>query len=437
MMKKTLFILVMLAALALFADPAFWPRTNVVEAFVNTANPSNTVVNNLDAALADFKPGEVLQVRLYEGIGDANVQARFAQNHGGEIPSVLFGGSYLVSGIQEANLYQNEAQSRIWTSSPFKLEVNQFQPVTGATSIQATLLDAQANQSGLSLMMYLIEDEVGNMDHVVRLLHSESISFAGAGQPLTVNHGFNVDPAWNQSNLWVMACVQNSGGAILQATSSLVMPSHSVRGVMDFAHMALIYPPNSSAETNTFWVFNMGQAQNIETILVVDNELSGWMFNYCDDEGHCFPGTIPQSFYLGTGEAKSLHMNLWVGAEGETAFSLKVSSPNMDPYLLPFHVQAGTSVSDNVLSPSVELGSNSPNPFRHTTEISLNLLKNERVALQVFDSKGRLVDETPVYELRAGENLVSWNAPANLSSGVYFYRIKGSPAAVKRMLLLK
>lgn len=436
-MKKTLFILVMLAALALFADPILWPRTNVVEAFVNTANPSNTVVNNLDDALSDFNPGEVVQARLYEGIGDANVQSRFTHNHGTEIPSVLFGGNYLVPGVQEADFYQNEAHDRIWASSAFKLEVNQFNPATGTTGIKATLLDAEANQSVFLLMIYLIEDNAGNMDRVVRRLGNGTISFSGVGQPVTVNHVFPLDPTWNQPNLWVMAVIQTPGGTFLQAASSLTMPSHSVRGVIDFPSMELIYPPNSSIESDEFWIFNMGDAQNIETILVVEDELSGWMFNYCDDDGHCFPGTIPQSFYLGPGEGKIFHLNLWVGAEGETTVYFKVSSPNMEDYLLPFRVGSGTSVDDNVLTPSVELGGNSPNPFKHRTQISLNVLKNERAAIQVFDSKGRLVDETPVYELKAGENLVSWNAPSNLSSGVYFYRIKGSSVAPKRMLLLK
>lgn len=436
-MKKTLFILVMLAAFALFANPILWPRTNVVEAFLNTDNPSNTVVNNLDNALLDFNPGEVIQARLYEGIGDANVQARFAQNHGGEIPGVLFGGNYLLSGIQEADLYQNEAYNRIWASSAFKLDVNQFHPANGAASVQATLLNEQANQGGLSILIYLIEDNANGLNHLVRMLHSENVSFSGAGETLTIEHSFDVDHAWDQSNLWIMAWIQGSGGEILQAASSLPMPSHSVRGVMDFAFMELIYPPNSSVEGDEFWIFNMGSAQSIETILVVEDELSGWMFNYCDDDGHCFPGTIPQSFYLGPGEGKIFHLNLWVGAQGETTVYFKVSSPNMDDYLLPFRVGSGTSVDDNVLTPSVELGGNSPNPFKHRTDISLNVLKNERAAIQVFDSKGRLVDETPVYELKAGENLVSWNAPSSLSSGVYFYRIKGSSVAPKRMLLLK
>ncbi|MCB5224793.1 MAG: T9SS type A sorting domain-containing protein [Candidatus Cloacimonadaceae bacterium] len=436
-MKKIAFIIILLASIALFANLELWPRTNVVEAFVAQDDPSsNIALQSLDQALQAWHEGEFTQARLYQSLGDAGVQARFSQNPGGEIPSVVFNGSHIVQNPSDLLQYSTLAQQLMWASAPIRMEITQFNPASGATSVKVTLLNPEQAANGLSLWFYLLENNSGSITRVARSLHNQNITL-NLGEPAVFSHNFSIDQAWNQSNLWVLATIQDSQGNIIQATTSLEQPEYQVRAVLDWDPANLVFPPNSSGLSEILWVFNTGQHTDTMTMQIVEDESSpGWYFNYCDEENNCYPGSIPQTLILAPGEAKAFHLNLWV-AEGFANFHFAISSPDLGTYEIPFHATAGTAVSDNVLPPNLLLGVNSPNPFRAETSIRVNALKNENVTIQIFDVKGRLVDETPVFSLRAGENHIQWQAPSGLSSGVYYYRLEGSSEPPRRMLLLK
>jgi hypothetical protein len=91
---------------------------------------------------------------------------------------------------------------------------------------------------------------------------------------------------------------------------------------------------------------------------------------------------------------------------------------------------------------NVELG-NSPNPFNPTTTISFELEAPARVALDVFDVSGQLVDRLLDERRVAGVHRVDWHGTDRLGralpSGVYFYRVTldGSAVATRKMVLLK
>lgn len=83
------------------------------------------------------------------------------------------------------------------------------------------------------------------------------------------------------------------------------------------------------------------------------------------------------------------------------------------------------------------LSQNYPNPFNPSTKITYSVPKSGNVLISVFDMLGReaatLVNETK----EAGIHSIDFNA-ANLSSGIYFYRIDaGSFTDVKKMMLIK
>ncbi len=84
-----------------------------------------------------------------------------------------------------------------------------------------------------------------------------------------------------------------------------------------------------------------------------------------------------------------------------------------------------------------DLSQNYPNPFNPTTKVNFDLPKDGMVSLKVYDMSGREV-ATMVNGFRtAGFYTIDFNA-ANLSSGVYFYRISaGEFSAVKKMTLIK
>lgn len=84
-----------------------------------------------------------------------------------------------------------------------------------------------------------------------------------------------------------------------------------------------------------------------------------------------------------------------------------------------------------------ELSQNYPNPFNPTTTISYEIAKETIVSLKVYDVIGNeiatLVNETKP----AGSYQVVFDA-ANLSNGVYFYKIQaGNFTATKKLILMK
>lgn len=80
---------------------------------------------------------------------------------------------------------------------------------------------------------------------------------------------------------------------------------------------------------------------------------------------------------------------------------------------------------------------NFPNPFNPTTTITFELFKKQFVSLSIYDNNGReiktLLDEVK----QPGKHSIKFHAE-NLSSGIYYYKIKtGEFVETKRMILMK
>ena len=92
---------------------------------------------------------------------------------------------------------------------------------------------------------------------------------------------------------------------------------------------------------------------------------------------------------------------------------------------------------DNSIPKQYELSQNYPNPFNPTTTIKYSLPKNGIVTIKIYDVTGREI-RTLVNEMKtAGNYVVDFNG-IDISSGVYFYRIKvGDFVMTKRMVLIK
>ncbi|HUX61859.1 MAG TPA: T9SS type A sorting domain-containing protein [Ignavibacteriaceae bacterium] len=86
---------------------------------------------------------------------------------------------------------------------------------------------------------------------------------------------------------------------------------------------------------------------------------------------------------------------------------------------------------------SYKLNQNYPNPFNPTTTITFQIPKSSFVTLKVYDVLGREVSTLMNEQKSPGTYSVNFNA-SNLSSGVYFYRMKvGSFVETKKLVLLK
>jgi|GEM_PF-696778 len=83
------------------------------------------------------------------------------------------------------------------------------------------------------------------------------------------------------------------------------------------------------------------------------------------------------------------------------------------------------------------LSQNFPNPFNPVTKINFEIPSNTIVKLHVFDVTGKLVSELINKELQAGYHTIDFNG-ANLSSGIYFYRlVTNNFTETKKMVLMK
>ena len=108
-----------------------------------------------------------------------------------------------------------------------------------------------------------------------------------------------------------------------------------------------------------------------------------------------------------------------------------------------FFVDNGTPLSASEPSASVsrpkefKLEQNYPNPFNPTTTIQFAVPSVSDVKLEVFNILGQKVASLVNRRMEAGVHTVNFNA-ANLSSGVYFYRLQaGNFVQTKKMMLVK
>ena len=84
-----------------------------------------------------------------------------------------------------------------------------------------------------------------------------------------------------------------------------------------------------------------------------------------------------------------------------------------------------------------ELTQNYPNPFNPNTKIKYSIPHNCFVSLKVYDLLGNQITTLVNEEKSSGKYEVEFNA-RNLSSGIYFYRIKaGNFVGTKKLILLK
>ncbi|MDP2038893.1 MAG: T9SS type A sorting domain-containing protein [Ignavibacteria bacterium] len=98
---------------------------------------------------------------------------------------------------------------------------------------------------------------------------------------------------------------------------------------------------------------------------------------------------------------------------------------------------AGTDVEGLELPTTYSLAQNYPNPFNPTTTINFSLPVSGKVVLEVFDISGKSVATLLDNEMQSGVHSVELNA-ADLSSGVYFYRLRANQfIATRKFVLMK
>jgi len=96
------------------------------------------------------------------------------------------------------------------------------------------------------------------------------------------------------------------------------------------------------------------------------------------------------------------------------------------------------SSENSVIPTEFRLNQNYPNPFNPSTTISFSLPKSEFVTLKVYNILGKEVATLINKKLDAGNYNELFEAPSDLTSGVYFYKLTaGSFSDTKKLTLIK
>lgn len=103
-----------------------------------------------------------------------------------------------------------------------------------------------------------------------------------------------------------------------------------------------------------------------------------------------------------------------------------------------FYFDQTTDIYESpVLPDKITLMQNYPNPFNARTSIGYVISSESHVTIDIFDLLGRKVETLVDRNEAPGAHSVAWNAE-NVSSGLYFYRIKsGDFEATRIMSLIK
>jgi hypothetical protein len=254
---------------------------------------------------------------------------------------------------------------------------------------------------------------------------------------------FNVSVLWVPANLWAIAFVQLADKSIVQSVSSLTQPQYQIRAAMAFSP-EIIDSANINFTSDPIWFFNTGTAADDYTIrLIKDSGPEDWYFNYCSENGECYPGVIPNPFSLEPGEAAGYHLNLIIGSSGASYFHYEVQSTQIGTYNIPFIYRTeDTPVEDDIaLTAPVSILQNSPNPFSSSTSLQINAKQQTgEIGIDIYNAKGQLVQQLQAKNLHQGINEIIWNgtdATGNkLAQGVYFSKIKGIPNAKAHKMLI-
>ena len=97
---------------------------------------------------------------------------------------------------------------------------------------------------------------------------------------------------------------------------------------------------------------------------------------------------------------------------------------------------------EKLVTENFRLFSNSPNPFNSTTKINYQLLYQNYIRLNIFDTNGNAVIELVNEFQRAGIHSIPWKGindqGLNLPSGIYYYQIQvGDHIESNKMVLIK
>lgn len=448
-MKITYLGIFLLLATMLAANPNYVPVTTLAEDFGASWCPGcPTAWQGIDVVHSGSHNGEFISARLYTESGELSnpdVQARFDYYGIIGVPAVVFNGKVQIDGsgdgIGDGTLYNSAFQRTRYSASPVKVNITGFNNTSANLSGNVEMISPTENLVNAQVVYYLLENGVSATDtQVLRAVLSDNLNLSGAGTVYNFNKTFTLNPAWNSANLWAIAFVQLANEAIIQSASTLPLPTYNFRAAMDWNQFALTSDANYNFNSEPFWFYNLGASDSYTMRVEVDSAPANWYFNYCDEDGNCYPGNMDVPFALGAGATKSYHLNLSIGDPGIADFRFVVSSAHLGSYSIPFHFYTtGMAADDHPLIPApLQLGSIFPNPLSQSG--TLEIIANKGISgmqVEVYNLKGQKVQSLMLDHLEQGSNHIAFQPAPDLPAGVYFYQLKGEPGPARKFILIR
>lgn len=450
-MKHILTILLLISISLAFATPEYYPLTTIAETFSTNWCPGcQQMYAGINVLHDQMHAGEFISTRLYTESGDLTnpqVQARFDHYGISSFPAVIFNGKSIIHGTDDETSngqeYLNAMQPYRFGASPLRMQISSFNAQTGAISVDVQMLSSTLNLQNANLMLYLLEDEVTDMDtRVTRQVIQQPITLSGAGNSTQVDKTFTISADYDTSKLWAAAFVQAADNSILQTAHTLALPEHHIRAAFDWDANLVIPKDQMFYLSAPFWFFNLsGVEETVSARIVVDEGPSDWYFNYCDENDNCFPGSMPMPHTIAAGEVKGFHLNITVMSSGIARLRFVISSDAIGEYSIPFTLTTSDlDSSDDYLIPnhSLSLKANYPNPFSANTSIVVEAQKTVgNVIVDIYNLKGQKVDSLTLNQLKDGSNELIWSPSQELPAGVYLQKIRGTDLPARRMMYLK
>jgi len=199
--------------------------------------------------------------------------------------------------------------------------------------------------------------------------------------------------------VWGKMGVQTDWGALPVELSSFSSVIHGNK-------VELIWSTSSEINNSHFEIERIGEAEWVKVGSVTGNGNSLTSHQYRYSEAGLLPGNyryrLKQVDYNGNFEYFNLTNEIIIG-----------------------------------LPDKYSLSQNYPNPFNPTTNINFSISADANVLLNIFDISGKQVMTVLNEHKSAGQYSVQVNG-GNLSSGIYYYKIKaGDFTAIKKMTLIK
>ncbi len=278
-------------------------------------------------------------------------------------------------------------------------------------------------------------------------------SNGSVGQPVSVAFLWNKVPSAVTYQI-ILATDSTFLTGIVKNDSTIVDTTRTVNGLQNGVHYYWRVRAKNAQGTGAYspaWGFRtigVSPSQVVPLIPAMDSATKGdsamfvWQRSTPSVTRYWFELGVDSLFSLRSIDSTVVDTTKVVSGLGSQTYWWKVRAFNAEGWGLFSNVQRFTNLVTGVdreplLATGFSLEQNYPNPFNPSTVIEFVLGKSSQTRLDVFSPLGQTVATLVDGPLSAGRHSVVFNA-RDLSSGIYFYRLRaGEVLLTRKMLLMK